>query len=51
MIAYFLSKFVTRSLETIKVRMGEMRLEKKNEKNELKNNEGRSHYRRQEAES
>ena len=36
-IAYFLSKFVTRSLETIKVRMGEMRLEKKNEKIHLKN--------------
>jgi len=37
LIAYFLSKFVTRSLETIKVRMGEMRLEKKNEKIHLKN--------------
>ena len=31
-IAYFLSKFVTRSLETIRVRMGQMGLEKKNEK-------------------
>ena len=36
-IAYFLSKFVTRSLETIKVRMRQMRLEKKNEKIHLKN--------------
>jgi len=36
-IAYFLSRYVTRSLETIKVRMGEMRLEKKNEKIHLKN--------------
>ena len=36
-IAYFLSRFVTRSLDTIKVRMGEMRLEKKNEKIHLKN--------------
>ncbi len=36
-IAYFLSRFVTRSLETIKVRMGQMRLEKKNEKIYLKN--------------
>lgn len=32
LIAYFLSKFVTRSLETIKVRMGEMRLEKRMKK-------------------
>ena len=37
LIAYFLSKFVTRSLETIKVRMSKMRLEKKNEKIHLKN--------------
>lgn len=37
LIAYFLSKFITRSLDTIKVRMGEMRLEKKNEKIYLKN--------------
>ena len=37
LIAYFLSRFVTRSLETIKVRMGQMRLEKKNEKIYLKN--------------
>ena len=37
LIAYFLSKFITRSLETIKVRMGEMRLEKKNEKIHLNN--------------
>ena len=36
-IAYFLSKYVTRSLDTIKVRMGQMRLEKKNEKIHLKN--------------
>lgn len=36
-IAYFLSKFVTRSLETIRVRMGEMGLQKKNEKIHLKN--------------
>jgi len=36
-IAYFLSKFITRSLETIRVRMGQMRLEKKNEKIILKN--------------
>ena len=36
-IAYFLSKFVTRSLETIRVRMGQMGLEKKNEKIHLKN--------------
>ena len=36
-IAYFLSKYVTRSLDTIKVRMGKMRLEKKNEKIHLKN--------------
>ena len=36
LIAYFLSRFVTRSLETIKVRMGQMRLEKKNEKIYLK---------------
>jgi len=36
-IAYFLSKFVTRSLETIRVRMGKMGLEKKNEKIYLKN--------------
>ena len=37
LIAYFLSKFVTRSLDTIKVRMGKMRLEKKNEKIHLNN--------------
>ena len=37
LIAYFLSKFITRSLDTIKVRMGEMRLEKKNEKIYLNN--------------
>ena len=37
LIAYFVSKFITRSLETIKVRMGEMRLEKKNEKIHLNN--------------
>lgn len=37
LIAYFLSKFVTRSLDTIKVRMGKMRLEKKNEKIYLNN--------------
>ncbi len=36
-IAYFLSKFVTRSLETIRVKMGKMGLEKKNEKIHLKN--------------
>mgnify|MGYP000005699704 FL=1 len=36
-IAYFLSKFVTRSLETIRVRMAETGLEKKNEKIYLKN--------------
>jgi len=36
-IAYFLSKFVTRSLETIRVKMGKMGLEKKNEKIYLKN--------------
>ena len=36
-IAYFLSRYVTRSLETIKVRMGKMGLEKKNEKIHLKN--------------
>ena len=33
----FLSRFVTRSLETIRIRMGQMRLEKKNEKIYLKN--------------
>ena len=37
LIAYFLSRFVTRSLETIRIRMGQMRLEKKNEKIYLKN--------------
>tara|TARA_S200000501_G_scaffold373531_1_gene420885 strand:- start:174 stop:1640 length:1467 start_codon:yes stop_codon:yes gene_type:complete len=37
LIAYFLSKFVTRSLETIKISMSKMRLEKKNEKIYLKN--------------
>ena len=36
-IAYFLSRFVTRSLETIRVKMGKMGLEKKNEKIYLKN--------------
>ena len=36
-IAYFLSRYVTRSLDTIKVRMSQMRLEKKNEKIYLKN--------------
>ena len=36
-IAYFLSKFVTRSLETIRVKMGKMGLEKKNEKIYLEN--------------
>ena len=36
-IAYFLSKFVTRSLETIRVRMAQTGLQKKNEKIYLKN--------------
>jgi signal transduction histidine kinase len=36
-IAYFLSKYVTRSLETIRVRMAETGLQKKNEKIYLKN--------------
>ncbi|MFQ3340921.1 MAG: two-component system nitrogen regulation sensor histidine kinase NtrY [Flavobacteriaceae bacterium] len=36
-IAYFLSNFVTRSLETIRVRMSETGLEKKNKKIFLKN--------------